>query len=81
MKNVFKILFTSVVMTGFLFLVGLIFTLIPTAVLLILKLVLGYEWFIVLLPTYVFMVVMFLVIIGMIFSKNFRDSVKSLKKQ
>jgi hypothetical protein len=80
MKTFFRLLFTFFTVIGFLFIGGIIATLVPTFVLLILKFVLGYSWNVVLIPTYLVMVVITFVMIASIFSPKLREKINKKRK-
>ncbi len=75
MKTILKLIFTFIVITGFLFIMGLVVTLVPTFILLTLKLVLGYSWNVVLIPTYVVMSIISIVGVASIFSPELRKKI------
>jgi hypothetical protein len=80
MKTFFRLLFTFFTVIGFLFIGGIIATLVPTSVLFILKFVLGYSWNVVLIPTYLVMVVITFVMIVSIFSPKLREKINKKRK-
>lgn len=75
MKNIFKFLFASISIVIFLFVGGLLLTLVPTFVLLILKFVLGYSWNVVFIPTYIVMVVVSIIGVMAMFSPKLRERI------
>lgn len=80
MKNIFKFLFTSISITIVLFVGGLLLTLVPTFVLLILKFVLGYSWNVVFIPTYIVMVVVSIIGVMAMFSPKLRERIREKRK-
>lgn len=81
MKTILKLIFTFIVITGFLFIMGLVVTLVPTFILFILKLVLGYSWNVVFIPTYVVMVIISIVGVAAIFSPRLRNKILEKRKR
>jgi hypothetical protein len=80
MKNIFKLLFVFITITSFLFVMGLVITLVPTFVLFILKFVIGYSWGVVFIPTYIVMVLTSFVGVVTIFSPKLRRRVLNKRK-
>jgi len=60
---------------------GLVVTLVPTFILFILKLVLGYSWNVVFIPTYVVMVIISIVGVAAIFSPRLRNKILEKRKR